>query len=262
MEKFKVTCTEDNQIFVVTSAFSKLYKKFKELKTHKGRIINVTGSPGTGKSANIYHAMNLLDLSFYDVGIKLDSVKLSHYKVFEAFANALKRDFNVKTKEEGYNEISKFDVVVFADKLLDYGNFNRNRVELSEWLRHNRLKSIILYFIVIKELLLHTNELKKMNLVFHLTLTFMIHEKKYDILSDFKLLSRLFTGVLSSFFELVEIKYSELETIEIVKSHFKGIEDKQIKKFIRKYGCKPRYILGDIEEGMVNLKTTPPKIKP
>lgn len=59
----------------------------------------------------------------------------------------------------------------------------------------------------------------------------------------------------------MEIKYSELETIEIVKSLFKGIEDKQIKKFIRKYGCKPRYILGDIEEGMVNLKTTPPKIK-
>ena len=261
MVKFKVTCTEDNQIFVVTSAFSKLYNKFKDLKVQRGRIVHITGSPGTGKSSNIYHAINLLDLKFYDAELKLNSLKLSPKEVFEEFINTLKRDFNLKTKEEAYTELSKYDIVLFADKLLDYGYLNKNRIQLSEWLRVNRLKSIILYFIVIYECLKYYNDLKRVNLVFHTTWTFLLNNKKYDLLTDFRFSSKLFTGILNLFFEVVEIRYYELETIEIVKSHFEGISDSQIRKYIQKYGCRPRYILEAINDNLITSKVSNSNIK-
>ena len=261
MTKFKVTCTEDNKVFVVTSAFSKLYKKFKDFKNQRGRIILIIGSPGTGKSSNIYHALNILDIKEYDVELKLSGIKISPQKVFEEFISTLKRDFNTKTKEESYNEFSKFDTILFADKLLESGDLNKNRIELSEWLRYNRFKSIILYLIMIKEFLMHLNYLNKVNLVFHLTWTFIFKNKKYDILSDFSLLSILLTGFLKVFFEVVEIKYTELETIEIVKTHFEGVNDTQIKHYIRKYGNRPRYILEAIDNNLITLKATHSNIK-
>jgi len=261
MEKFKVTCTEDNKIFVVTAAFSSLYKKFKDLKTQKGRIILITGSPGTGKSSNIYHAQNLLNLNFYDVQLELSSLKLNPQGVIEEFINTLKRDFNVKTKKEAYNELSKFDAVLFADKFLDTGDLSKNKIELTQWIRYNRIKSIMFYIVVIYELLSNINNLKKVNLIFHVTWTFMFRNKKYDLLSDFGFLSLLFRMFLKLIFEVVEIKYTQSETIEIVKSHFEGIKDPQIVKFIDKYGNKPRYVLGAIEKNLINLKISQPDIK-
>jgi KaiC/GvpD/RAD55 family RecA-like ATPase len=261
MKRFKITCTEDNQIFVATSAFLKLCNKFKSLNSQKGRIIHITGSPGTGKSSNIYHAINLLNLKFYDVELNLSSVKLSPGEVLEEFVNTLKKDFNVKTKKDAYEELSKFDAILFADKLLDYGNLNKNRIELTEWLRCNRLKSIIFYIMVIHECLKHLDDLKRVNLIFHTTLTFILNKKKHDLLSDFSFLSKLFAGILKLFFEVVEIKYSETETIEIVKSHFEGINEFQIRIYIQKYGRRPRYILEAIENNLVTLNASHSNIK-
>ncbi|WP_414468435.1 hypothetical protein [Methanobacterium sp. ACI-7] len=256
MEKFKITCTDDNKIFVVTSAFSKLCNKFKSLKTQKGRIIHIIGAPGTGKSSNIYHANNLLDLNIYDVELKLENINLSANEVFDEFINTLKREFNVNTKEEAYHKLSKFDAILFADKLFDYGSLRENRIELSEWLRCNRLKSIILYFKIIYECLKYLNNLKEVNLIFHTTWSFVINNKKYDLFSDFNLLSLLLKNLLKLFFEVVEIGYTEMETIEIVKSHFEGITESQITPYIKKYGHRPRYILEAIKNNLITLRTS------
>jgi hypothetical protein len=67
--------------------------------------------------------------------------------------------------------------------------------------------------------------------------------KKYDLLTDFSLLSPIFKSVLKLFFEVIEISYTELETIEIINSHFKDINPSKIKYYIDRYGCKPRLIL-------------------
>ena len=74
-------------------------------------------------------------------------------------------------------------------------------------------------------------------------------------------MSFLFKGILKLFFEVIEIKYSEEETIKIVKSHFEGIRESEIKHYIKKYGCRPRYILEAIEKNIITLNTSGSKIK-
>lgn len=261
MRKFKVTCTEDNEVFVVTSAFKKLCTKFRSLKTSKGRIIGIVGSPGTGKSANIYHAQSFLDLKLYDVELKLETVKLGPKEVYDKFVDKMKEDLGVKTRHEIYCELSKFDALLFADKMLDSGDVEENKIGLSEWLQYNRLKSIIFYFIVIYELIKHRKGISKINMVFHLTWSFIFNEKKYDLLSDFSVLSIFLRGILKLFFEVIEIEYSESETIQIVKTHFEGINESQIKSYIQKYGYIPRYILQAIENQLITLKKVEPDIK-
>jgi len=185
--------------------------------------------------------------------------------LFHSQADELKSEFQrIRGRElitALKKELSNNDIVLFADKLLDYGYLNKNRIQLSEWLRVNRLKSIILYFIVIYECLKYYNDLKRVNLVFHTTWTFLLNNKKYDLLTDFRFSSKLFTGILNLFFEVVEIRYYELETIEIVKSHFEGISDSQIRKYIQKYGCRPRYILEAINDNLITSKASHSNIK-
>lgn len=109
MEKYKVTCVEDNKNFVATDAFLKLKKSFKQLKSRKGRIVHVIGAPGTGKSTNIYQAQQVLDLNIYNAKMTLKNKKINPKEVYMALINTMKQDFGVKTEEEVYKEISKFD---------------------------------------------------------------------------------------------------------------------------------------------------------
>ena len=58
MKKFKVSSIEDNTNFFITRSYRELFKTFEGLKNTKGNIIHVIGAPGTGKSANIYYALD------------------------------------------------------------------------------------------------------------------------------------------------------------------------------------------------------------
>lgn len=80
-----------------------------------------------------------------------------------------------------------------------------------------------------------------------MTWTVEIKGFKYDLLTDFSIFSKLISVVLKIFFETVEISYSEEDTVKIVKSHFKDIDDEKIKFYIKKYGNRPRYILTALE---------------
>jgi len=247
MEKYKVTCIEDNKNFVTTNSFLKLKKSFKELKTQKGKIIHVIGSPGTGKSSNIYHAQQVLGLNMYNIRIELKNDKVSPKEIYNGFIDAIRKDLGI-SKEKVYEEISKYDLVLFADNVLDSESLNKGKIGLGQWMHNNRLKSILFYFILFYEYLKHIRDFKKVNIVFHTTWTFIINGKKYDLLTDFSLLSLLFQSVLKLFFEVVEISYTEAETIEIINSHFKDISHSKIKDYINIYGNKPRLILKALEK--------------
>ena len=77
---------------------------------------------------------------------------------------------------------------------------------------------------------------------------------KYDLITDFSIFSKLISIILKIFFEVVEISYSQEDTVKIVKSHFKDIDDEKIKQYIEKYGNKPRYILDDLESKTIKHK--------
>ena len=78
MVRYKVNHPDDSKKFVNTQAYNKLYGLLKELKTLRGRIIHVTGAPGTGKSANIYQAINKLQLDVYEPKLVLDDFDDPH----------------------------------------------------------------------------------------------------------------------------------------------------------------------------------------
>ncbi len=255
MEKYKVTCVEDNKNFVATDAFLKLKKSFKQLKNRKGRIIHVIGAPGTGKSANIYQAQQVLDLNIYNTKMTLKNKKINPEEVYTALINTMEQDFGVKTEEEVYKEISKYDTILFADELLDPETLNKEKIGLGQWIHENRLKSIFFYFILVYKYLKYLKEFKKVNIVFHTTWTFILKETKYDLLTDFSLLSLIFKSVLKLFFEVIEVSYTPSETIKIVKSYFKDINEEQIKSYIKKYGNKPRLILNALESDLKPLKS-------
>jgi hypothetical protein len=132
---------------------------------------------------------------------------------------------------------------------------NREKIGLSQWIHENRLISILFYFLLVYKYFKHLKEFKKVNIVFHTTWTLIVKETKYDLLTDFSLLSLIFKSILKLFFEVIEISYTESETIEIIKSYFKDINEEQIKYYIKKYGCKPRLILNAVENDLKALKS-------
>ncbi len=243
MEKYKVKSPDDNEKFVVTDAYHKLYHVFQDLKTDKGRFIHVIGAPGTGKSANIYHVLSDLNLNVYDARLFLDNVEKSSKEVFKDSFKTIKSDLGAETKKEVYEKVSEYDVILFADKFLDSEFLDPQKVGLSKWMDYKGIKSIPFYFMSYLEYLKHKKELKNTNII--LQHSWMI--KKYDLLTDFGLLSKAIVAILNLSFEVVEISYSQAETIEIVKSHIKDVDEDTVKLYIQKYGCKPRFILEDLK---------------
>ena len=72
--------------------------------------------------------------------------------------------------------------------------------------------------------------------------------EKYDLFSDFGLFSKVLVKIIEIFFDVVEICYSEKETMDIVKMHVKDKDINDIKRCIQKYGCKPRFICDALEK--------------
>lgn len=255
MAPYKVKSYEDGEVFVVTSAYKKLYRKLKTLNTTKGRIIHVIASPGTGKSANIYAVLKDLDLNIYDAILLMDDVKKSSREVFREFFKTLENDLEVDSKDEVYRKVSLYDAVLFADKFHDSQFLDENKVGLSMWTDYKSIKSFPFYLLCIYEYFNHRNDLIKVNIIFQTAWTVRIKGVKYDLFTDFGPLSTVMRFLLKLLFEVVEISYSEKETIEIVKYHLPDVDDAQIKKCIQKYGHKPRFICEALE---AELEINPP----
>ncbi len=243
MVKYKVKSQDENDNFIITASYLKLYEVFQSLKTQKGHFIHVIGSPGTGKSSNIYHALSDLNLKVYDVVLLLDGTQKSSKDVFKEVFKSIKSDMGAKTKRDIYKKVSEYDALLFADKFLDSEFLDPQKVGLSKWVDYKGIKSFPFYIMCYFEYLRHKKELKKTNIILHHSWIIKINKIKYDLLTDFGLISKAIVSILNLSFEVVEISYSELETVEIVKSHVKDIDENTIKLYIQKYGCRPRFIL-------------------
>lgn len=255
MENHKVTSLRDDLDFVTTESFLKLVKKLRTLNDSKGRIVLIIGAPGVGKSSNIYHALDFLNLDFYEPILLLDSVKTSSKDVYKEIYNVIGKDLNVEAEEEAFKKFSKFDLVLIADKFLDSEFLDESKVGLAEWTNYRTILAIPFFLLWIIEFLRHRKYLKKMNLVFQVAWTIQIRGFKYDLITDFGLASRLFSGVLKRLFEVVEISYTEKETMKIVKSRYPDAEESKIRIYMKKYGNKPRFILNDLQNEIITSKS-------
>ena len=248
MEKYKVSSAGNNELFLITGCYRKLCRMLKNLKTDRGKIIHVIGAPGTGKSANIYHAIDDLDLNVYEMRSHLKSVHASSKQVFNAMFEGISKDLKVESKEEIYKKLSGYDAVLIADSFHDLHNLNPNYVGFSKWTYYSGFKAVYFYLLCITEYIRHRKYFKNINIILQTAWRIHILGKKYDLFSDLGLFSRIFVGILNIFFGVVQICYSEKETIEIVKMHVKDADIKTVKQYIQKYGHKPRFICDALEK--------------
>lgn len=248
MVDYKVQSELDNGDFVYTRSFRKIYRMFRSFKNRKGRFVLITGTPGTGKSANIYSALKSLDLKVYDPTLFLDTPDMSSSEVFSEFYRTLREDLGVESNEEVYRKVQEYDMVLLADKILDSEFIDKDKVGLSLWSLNKGFDTFPFYFGVLMEFFKHRKELEKINVVIQTAFVFRMRGVKYDLLTDFSLISQILVFILQLFFEVIKISYSEKETIQIVKSNFKEVDDEQIKSYIKKYGCKPRLIFEALEK--------------
>lgn len=246
MEMFKVNTCSDNGTFIVTDSYKNLYNKFKGLKNSRGRIIHVIGAPGTGKSTNIYAAMNELDLNFYDVKLRLKNPNAGAREVMDQVYSDMKTDLKFRSKDELYQELAGYECLIIADKFHDAHLINNKTIGYSLWTKTKGISSFKFYLLCMVEYLSNWKNYREINLVFQTAWRVNIGKKKYDLFSDFGIFSRICRGVLKIFFEVVQISYTKEETIRIVQSYVDA-SDETINKFIDKYGKKPRLICQAIE---------------
>jgi hypothetical protein len=250
VDEYKIRDQEDNQIFVVTSSYENLLSTFQKLVDHRGSIVHVVGAPGTGKSTNIYAAISKLGLKLYEVKLPLPSLDLNSRDVFSVMIESMKKDLGVKSHESLFDVLKKYDVVLFADKFHDYHLINEECAGFSQWTDYAGFKSFNFYLICIYEYLRHRNDFKDVNMVLQTAWRIHMGGKKKDLFTDMGPFSRLTVLLLGIPFEVVEISYSEEETINIVKSHLSDTDDDEIKYYIKKYGNKPRFICQAIKAGL------------
>jgi len=247
MGQHKVNSSKDNTIFIVTRSYKKLKNVFTKLKEYKGNIVHVVGAPGTGKSANIYHALEEMDLNIYEIDSSLSNPHAHSHEVFCTLVKDLKNSLEAESKLEVYDKLADFDAVLFADQFHDKHLIDNKKVGFSEWTRKVGFKSLRFYLICIKEYLKFYSQFKKMNIIFQTAWRIRIRGKKYDLFTDFGIFSRLILIVLGRLFCVVKISYSNSETVNIVKSHSKDIDDKNLEECLNKHGPRPRLILNDLE---------------
>lgn len=247
MGQHKVNSPDDNSIFINTRTYKKIRRVFNKLKKSRGIIVHVVGAPGTGKSSNIYHALKELDLNIFEVSSSLSSSQAHSKEVFCTLIKDLEHSLNAENKIDAYKKLTEFDAVLFADQFHDKHLVDNNMVGFSEWTRAAGFKSFRFYLICIKEYLRFHKQFRKMNIIFQTAWRIQIRGKKYDLFTDFGILSRIILIILGKLFCVVEISYSRSETINIVKSHLKNIDDEKLEESINKHGHKPRFILNDLK---------------
>lgn len=248
MEKYKVSSARDDGSFVITDSYRKLYKILKSLKKSRGKIIHVVGAPGTGKSANIFHAIDEIGLKVYNVKFSLKSGNESSKEVFNKLFEDLQNDLGLKSKKDVYIKLSTYDAVLIADRFHDSHSFNPSEVGFSQWVDKAGFSAFYFYLLCIMEYLKNRKYFKNMNLMFQTAWKVHFNGKKYDTFTDFGFLSKIVLNILKLLFCVVEISYSKKETIEIVKMHVKDADTESIKRCIQKYGFKPRFICNALEK--------------
>ena len=248
MAEYKVQSEGDSNDFVFTRSFRKIYRMFLSLKNRKGRFVLIIGTPGTGKSANIYSALKILDLNIYDPTLFLDNMKMSSSEVFGEFFKTLRLDLGVKTNEEIYQKVAEYDAVLLADKILDSEFLDEDKFGLSLWTENNGIKAFPFYIKVFREYLKHRKDLEKVNVVIQTAFMVKIGGVKYDLLTDFSILSMILVFLMNLFFEVIQISYSEEETVQIILNSFPNVDEEDIRSYIGKYGCKPRFIFEALEK--------------
>ncbi|MEN4019551.1 MAG: hypothetical protein PQ967_02595 [Methanobacterium sp.] len=247
MSNHKVTSAKDNECFIKTSSFHELYSLLKILKTSKGHFILVLGTPGTGKSANIYQALSLLDLDVYDAFLFIDNDSKSE-DVYRIFWDTLQQDMGVKSRNEVYKKAAEYDLVLFADPFLDSEYIDHEKVGLGLWTEKNGLSTFSFYLKIIYEFIKHYNDLKRVNVVTQIAGVFRFRGVQYDILTDFGGLSKFLVFLFKKLFDVVLISYTQEEIIEIVKSHSYSCSDETIERCIKKYGKRPRFIFEALDK--------------
>ena len=250
MGTLKVKSIKDETEFTTTRTYKRLYNTFLSLKNSKGRFIHVTGSPGTGKSTNIYSAMKELDLDFYEVKLILPSLNLSSRDIFTLMFESIKDDLGINHNGSIFPHLEKFDAVLFADQFHDSHLTHKGKFGFSRWTDYNGAKSFNFYSICLNEYLKHRTDFKNINMVLQTAWRVRMRGKKKDLFTDIGPFSSLAVTMMNVPFEVVEISYSEEETINIVKSHLIDADPDEIKHYINKYGNKPRFICEAIKRSL------------
>jgi hypothetical protein len=246
MGKYKINTLSDNGVFVVTESYRKLCNTFKGLKNRRGKIIHVIGAPGTGKSANIYAALEELGLNVYDVEFRIKDIDMDSDEVFKEVYREMKVDLGAGSKAEVYDNLSKYDAVLFADRFHDSHLINDSTVGFSLWTDRKGFKANKFYLKCILEYFMEKRAFNDINIILQTAWRVYIRGKKYDIFSDLGILSIIVVAFMRIFFEVVEISYSPQETLEIVKEHI-NVDEKILEHYVDIYGSKPRFICKAIE---------------
>jgi len=247
MSNHKVCSVKDNGNFVKTASFYKLFSVLKSLKTSRGRFVLVLGSPGTGKSANIYKVLSVLDINVYDAFLFIDKDSKPD-EVYRIFWDTIEEDMGAKSIKKIFKKAEEYDLILFADPFLDSEYFNSDKVGLGLWTEENGPSTFPFYFKVLWEYLKHFRDLKNVNIVAQIAWVFKYKGVRYDLLTDFGYLSKILVFFLKRFFEVVLISYTAEEMIEICRSQHGTDNDEKIEKYIKKYGNKPRFIFEAIDE--------------
>jgi hypothetical protein len=247
MVNHKVFSAKDNKSFIKTTSFYELYSILKTLKTSKGRFVLVLGAPGTGKSANIYQTLSLLDLDVYDAFLFIDTDSKPQ-EVYKIFWDTLKEDMGIKSRKEIYKKAGEYDLILFADPFLDSEYIDRDKVGLGLWTEENGPSTFPFYFKVLFEYIKHYMDLKNVNVVAQTSWVLKFRGVRYDILTDFNFLSKILVFLLKKLFEVVLISYTKEEMIKIVRSRPGAGNDEKIKKYIKKHGNRPRFIFEALDK--------------
>ena len=121
--------------------------------------------------------------------------------------------------------------------LPDYHCLDEECVGFSQWTGYSGVEPFKFYLTCIREYFEHRSDFKGVNLV--LQTAWRVGEKDYkkDLFADYGVLSRVAVTVLGIPFTVVEISYSQEETINIVKSHLNVTSD-EVRQSIKKYTFK------------------------
>jgi hypothetical protein len=247
MGNFKINSPEENIYFIPTRSYQELLISFKKLKESHGIILHVVGAPGTGKSTNLYHAVKELNMNTYSAKLILEDLKCTPADVFKITLESIKEDLGVKTEDDLYLKLKEFDAVIFADEFHDSHLQGDGKVGFSQWTEYNGWKTISYYLSCIKEFIKHREDFKEINIVLQTAWRIRFRGKKKDLFTDLGFISRMARLILKIPFQVVVISYSTEETISIVNSHFKDVDNEEIRKYIDVYGCKPREICENLK---------------
>ena len=188
-----------------------------------------------------------MDLNIYEIESSLSNPHAHSQEVFCTLIKDLKNSLGVKSKVEVYDKLSDFDAVLFADQFHDKHTIDNEKVGFSEWTRKVGFRSLRFYIICVTEYLKFYKRFQKMNIIFQTAWRIRIRGKKYDLFTDFGIFSRAILIILGKLFYVVEISYSNSETVNIVKSHLKDIDEEKMEECINKHGHRPRFILNDLK---------------